>query len=355
MARMIYRRMVLASAAAAAIAVVGGGVLFPRPTPPFVDGAGKVLPGSVAEETYLQMREAKEYLLLRGRNGKAPVILFVHGGPGGSETPLMRLFDSPLEDQFVMAYWDQRGAGKSYSPLIPTHTMTIAQFLDDMDVVVDHLRKRLGKERVWVLGHSWGSALGMLYARRHPQKVAGYIGVGQIASNPKVEMHAYEFVLEEARKRQDRDALTQVAAIGPPPYVYDQLVIRDRLLDRYGGYFHIPLLKWEAGWRAFWTSEVTFQDVFRIGPALAFSQRTLWPAFARLDLTREAPSLDVPVTFILGRYDQRAWAPLAAAYLDQLRAPEKRLVWLENSAHNGPFEEPAAFQAAVAAAVTASR
>src|SRR4051794_1632533 len=146
------------------------------------------------------MPGAREYLLVRGRSIKAEAVLFLHGGPGGSETPLMRLYQAPLEDELVMAYWDQRGAGRSYAAGIPIETMIIAQFLRDMDQVVDHLRRRLGKERIWLLGHSWGSALGMLYLQANPGKIAGYIGTGQVASVPMDELHACEFVLEEAHR-----------------------------------------------------------------------------------------------------------------------------------------------------------
>jgi pimeloyl-ACP methyl ester carboxylesterase len=325
-----------------------------RPTPRFAGAGGAELGDSIAEETSLQMEAAREYLLVRGRNISAPAVLFLHGGPGGSETPLMRLFNPALEDHCVMAYWDQRGAGRSYQPDIPRRTMTIAQFLRDADVVVEHLRKRLNRDRIWLLAHSWGTALGMLYARQHPEKIAGYIGAGQLASIPEDELHAYEFVVGEARKRQDAGALEELARIGPPPYTFDRLVVRDRLLDRYGGYFHTPIDEWSVVLRAlFEVPETDIWDLYRVWRGMAMSQQALWPEFARLDLTRDVARLDVPVTFVLGRYDQRTWSPYAAAYLEKLEAPQKKLVWLENSAHNGPFEEPESFRRAVLAAIGA--
>ncbi|MGN6147379.1 MAG: alpha/beta fold hydrolase [Rhizomicrobium sp.] len=317
-----------------------------RPSPPF-ETNGVTLPGSIVEETYLPLKGAREYLLLRGRNRNAPVMLFLHGGPGGSETALMRLFHPQLEDHFVMAYWDQRGAGKSYSADIPASTMTIAQFLDDLDHVVDHLRARLGASKIWLLAHSWGTALGTLYAAAHSEKIAGYIGTGQVASNPMDEIHAYEFVLAEARKRNDADALEELKKIGPPPYDYDRLQVRDGLLQKFGGYFHRDFDRWSVVFRALGTPEADIRDLFRLWHGTAFSQRALWPEFARLDLTKSAPKLDVPVTFVLGRYDQRTYSPCAADYLAKMHAPEKNLVWLEDSAHNGPFEEPTKFREVV--------
>jgi pimeloyl-ACP methyl ester carboxylesterase len=339
--------------------LVGGGatmlVSCARPTPPFTDSSGKRLPDSIAEEVLLPMKGARQYLLVRGLNRAAPIALFLHGGPGGSETALMRLYNAPIENHLTMAYWDQRGAGRSYDPNIPPETMTIPQFVDDLDQVVDHLHTRLGQQRVWLIGHSWGSALGMLYAHRNGAKVAGYIGIGQVASNPQDEMHAYQFVLDEARRRGDRAALAKLGKIGPPPYTFDRLMVRDRLLDEYGGTFHRQPDKWRIVFEAlFDTPEAGIGDLFRLWQGMAFSQRALWPSFARLDLTEAVPALDVPVTFVLGRFDQRTWSPLAVVYLEALRAPSKRLIWLENSAHNGPFEEPGAFRAAVIDAIFAA-
>lgn len=334
------RRLFLLGAGASALSACA------RRSPPFTQ-AGAVLPDSLVEETYLPLKGAREYLLVRGRDRDAPVMLFLHGGPGGSETALMRLFHPQLEDHFVMAYWDQRGAGKSCCADIPPSTMTIAQFLDDLDRVVDHLRARLRKEKIWLLAHSWGTALGTLYAARHPEKVAGYIGSGQVASNPMDEMHAYKFVLTEARKRNDEDALEDLKKIGPPPYDYDRLVVRDRLLQKFGGYFRGDFDRWSVVFHALGTPEADIRDLFRLWRGTAFSQRALWPEFARLDLMERAAKIDVPVTFILGRYDQRTFSPYAADYLKKITAPKKTLIWLENSAHNGPFEEPAAFRDAV--------
>ncbi len=313
-------------------------------TPPFVDESGVPLVGSIAQEMYLTMPGAEEYVLIRGRDRKKPAVLFLHGGPGGSETALMRAVHPELEAAVVMVYWDQRGAGKSYRSTTPIDTMTITQFIEDMDHVVEYVRRHLGRERLFLLGHSWGATLGMLYAKQFPEKVAGYIGVGQ-PSGPEVEHHAYEFVVREAQSRGEERALAQLKEIGPPPYgEHDKAHVRDHWLHRFGGYTYAPIGLGSLVWRALWTPEAGVGDLFRAWSALHFSQTTLAKELARFDLTKAVPSIEVPVTFILGRHDERTWAPLAERYLEQLDAPGKRLLWLEHSAHNGPFEEPALFR-----------
>jgi proline iminopeptidase len=161
--------------------------------------------------------------------------------------------------------------------------------------------------------------------------------------------------LQEARSRNDQAALEKLRTIGPPPYTYDQLVVRDRLVDDYGGYFHVRPNKWRVVFRALTElPETDIRDLFRLWRSTVFSQRTLWPEFARLDLTQRVPAVERPVTFVLGRYDQRDWSVYAADYLAALSAPSKRLVWLENSAHYALFEEPEAFRASMIAAVKAA-
>ena len=173
---------------------------------------------SVAEEAYVDINGTRQWLLVRGRDARSPVLLILHGGPGSSETVLFRRFvGAALEDKAVVAYWDQRGAGRSYSRSIPPDTMTVGQFLADTDAVVDTLRQRFGRDRVALLGHSWGSALGALYAARHPDKLLAYLGTAQVASMPDGEATAYKAVLGEARHRGDATAVAELETIGPPP------------------------------------------------------------------------------------------------------------------------------------------
>lgn len=322
-----------------------------HPTPPFADRAGAPAANSIAEEQYLAIDGSRQYLLMRGRSRARPVVLFVHGGPGGSETALMRAFNAELEDDFVMAYWDQRGAGKSGAvENDPPGSLSVARYLADMDRVVDHLREHLGVDRVVLLGHSWGASLGMLYAQRFPRKVATFIGVGQ-PSSLDAERHAFDFVLQQAQVRGDQWVVDALGSVGDPPYRFDQTHLRDRMLHRYGGYTHASLSLPYIVWRALLTPEAGLGELLGAFPAIHRALRALESELSVLDLAQQVPAAEVPVTFILGRHDQRTWAPLAEAYLHRLRAPNKHLAWLEHSAHNGPFEEPERFRQHVIDAV----
>src|SRR5262245_48865364 len=118
--------------------------------------------------------------MIRGEELSNPPLICLHGGPGFSETWLLRYFNAALEKHFTVVYWDQRGAGKSFCPSIARSSMTVEQFIADLGELVDLVCARLGQSKVVIFGHSWGSALGVLYAARFPEKVSAYVGGAQI-------------------------------------------------------------------------------------------------------------------------------------------------------------------------------
>ncbi len=292
----------------------------------------------------------RQWLMLTGAPASGPLVLILHGGPGGSETVLFRHFNKGLEAGVRVAYWDQRGAGRSYDPKRPPSNMTVAQFVRDLEVVVAHLRERTGAPVV-LLGHSWGSALGLLYARERPRTVAGFIGVGQVADQAAQEVASYACALAEARRRRHRKAILQLEQIGPPPFDVAALMTKNRWVEAFGGYFAPGFNKMGAMASALFKGETSVGEVRRLIAANMFSLRALWPEVRTLDVTARVPEVEVPVAFLLGRQDRQVPSELAAAYVERLRAPAKTLTWFERSAHNPPFEQPAEFNAAVLEAV----
>ena len=172
-------------------------------TTPFRAPGGETLPGSIAEVNYLQLGGVDQWVMIRGENGSNPPLILLHGGPGFSEMRFFRHFNAPLEKSFTVVYWDQRGTGKSFDRKIPRSSMTVEQFISDLDELVEVVRKRGGKSKVAIFGHSWGSVLGPLYAARFPEKVAVYVGSGQIGDWAASESTSYAFVLAEARRLVD--------------------------------------------------------------------------------------------------------------------------------------------------------
>src|ERR1041385_5391682 len=162
-------------------------------TPPFRDARGEILPDSVAEVRYLKLGGLDQWVMIRGENVTNPPLILLHGGPGLSETAFFRHYNALLEKSFSVVYWDQRGAGRSFDRTIPRRSMTVERFIADLDELVDAVCKRLGKSKVTIFGHSWGSALGVLYAARFPGKVSAYAGSGQIGDWAAGESASYAY------------------------------------------------------------------------------------------------------------------------------------------------------------------
>jgi len=255
-----------------------------------------------------------------------------------------------LEDQFLVVYWEQRGAGRSYRSDIPRSSMTIDRMVQDLDELVDIVRSRFGKDRIVLLGHSWGTILGTLYASRHPRKISAYVGVAQIANFSEGERASLAWALHEAEARRDQRALEALRAIAPGPRSVDEELALGRWVERFGGARRGGLSTGKLIWTALRTDEAGLMDLVRFGKGNRFSLEALRPQYARVDLTR-MQCFEVPMIFMLGRYDWHVPAVLAAEYFRSVEAPSKRLVWFDGSAHDPPFEEPDAFVRAMLAYV----
>jgi pimeloyl-ACP methyl ester carboxylesterase len=309
-------------------------------------------PVPIRHSEYLAVDGAKLFVLIRGTDRRAPVLLWLHGGPGGAERPLFRHFNGDLENHFVVAYWDQRGAGRSFDPRADRRRLTVSRHLADVDAVVDHLRRTLGHDKIVLIGHSWGSMLGLFYAQHHPEKVSAFIGVAQVVSWLRTQQAEYDFVAAEAAGRKDEAILTRLREMGPPPYAtFDQQAAMEDLVDQYGGVFHKKRCHTCVAIRAMITGLVTPWELISVHRGIHASLEVMTPELLSLNLERAVPSVDVPVFFFLGRHDRNADSTIAAGYFEALRASRKQLIWFKNSAHNPPFEEPERFNGTVVSAL----
>ncbi len=285
----------------------------------------------------------EQSIVIRGRDANAPILIWLHGGPGLDETGMWRHFNATLENHFVVVYWTQRGTGRSYAAAIPPTSMRISQFVSDLDELVAYLTTRFHQRKVVLVGHSWGSTIGVAYTQAHPDKVAAYVGTGQVVSGAEGERRTYRFTVEEAKRRNNGSAIKELVTIGPPPYPVDALLTQRKWLNEFGGAWHKPTSMPYLLWTSFQASEVTWLDGVYFQRGQDFSLGALYHETERVNWLRSAPNFQMPVFFLLGRYDRNADADLARTYFMRLRAPEKRLFIFESSAHSPPFEQPAAF------------
>ena len=193
----------------------------PGKTAPMIDESGKPKPGSVAQLEQVTLGGMPQWVLMRGEDNRKPVLLVLHGGPGTAEMLMMREYLFELEKHFVVVNWDQLGAGKSYSADIPPHLLSVDQFVASTIELATWLRQRFKQDKIYLMGHSWGSILGIKAIKKRPELFAAYIGVGQFVNFVEGERASYEYALRTSKERHIAEAVQELEAIGPPPYADD--------------------------------------------------------------------------------------------------------------------------------------
>jgi pimeloyl-ACP methyl ester carboxylesterase len=290
-----------------------------------------------------------QWVLERSEDISNPMLLFLHGGPGTSQLGLNRRALRDLEQYFTVVNWDQRGAGKSYAAIRDAGAMTITQFVEDTRELTRHLLRKFGQERLVLVGHSWGSAIGALTVATSPELFSCYVGIGQIADMGEGEARSYSWVLDQAHRRHDRRAVRALERIGPPPYSGNwqrKTMTERRYVARFGGEVRAR----RHGATGVLLRSVVFSSVYTARDRVNYvrgvlgSMRALWPQLLDVDLFEQVPELAVPVFFMEGRHDWEVPSTLAARYFDVLRAPSKQLVWFEHSAHLPQVEERSRFE-----------
>jgi pimeloyl-ACP methyl ester carboxylesterase len=336
-------------AMATILSLAGLLLLWSHGTPrPFRDAAGTPLAGSISEKTWADINGVRQGMVIRGRSEHNPVLLWVHGGPGMPDYPLTEQYPTNLEDVFTVVWWDQRGAALSYDPTIPPGTMTIEQFISDTLAVTDYLRQRFHQDKIYLLGHSWGSLIAIQAAARSPERYHAYLGMAQMVHQVESEKLAYDFMLAEYRRRGDTEMVRDLEAApvnlttGTPT---SYLKLRDKAMHRLGvGTTHdmksvitgIFLTSWRF-------SGYTVREKVDLWRGRAFSRSFgLWDRLIWIDLRTTVPKLQVPVYFLEGAYDYTCVTALARDYFRSLDAPMKGFYVFGNSAHSPLLEEPEA-------------
>ena len=182
-----------------------------------------------------------------------------------------------------------------------------------------------------------------MYAARHPDKVAVYVGVGQVADMREGERLSYEFAVREADRRGHHGGTKALKEIGAPPHTVDEMLTSRKWVQRFGGAFHGDLSTGKLIWAALRTDEANLIDLIKFGQGNRFSLEHLWGEFRAVDLDDTLIRFETPIVFMLGRHDWQVPSVLAARYFERIDGPFKRLIWFEQSAHNPPFEEPERF------------
>jgi pimeloyl-ACP methyl ester carboxylesterase len=317
---------------------------YPGKPQPFVDENGSLLAGSISEKVFVNINGVEQGMFIKSKDATHPVLLYLHGGM--PEYFLTRRYPTGLEDYFTVVWWEQRGSGISYSADIPPETMTLEQMISDTLEVTNYLRHRFGKEKIYLMGHSGGTLIGIQAAARAPELYYAYIGVAQMSNQLNSEKLAYEYMLQQFEEngntkmvRKFEEAPVTMADGTPDAY----LALRDGAMHSLGiGTTHdmnsvitgifLPSLT---------SKEYTLVEKFNMWSSKSRSGVSpLWDDMLATDLSKEVTELSIPVYFFEGIYDYTCSYTLAKEYFDQLKAPIKGFYTFEQSAHSPLFEEP---------------
>jgi pimeloyl-ACP methyl ester carboxylesterase len=315
---------------------------------PYVDEGGRPLPGSVSEKVFVDVGGVRQGMFVKGKDATNPVLLYLHGGL--PDYFLTESYPTGFEDLFTVCWWEQRGSGISYSADIPPETMTLEQMVADTLAVTNYLRNRFGKEKIYLMGHSGGTFIGIQAVAREPELYNAYVGIAQMAHQLESERLAYEYMLRQFQERGDRRMVRKLEAApvtmaGGTPRAY--VALRDTAMHSLGfgtmrdmnsvvtGVF-LPSLK---------SRDYTLAEKVNMWRGKARSGvSALWSTMLATDLGDQVPELAIPAYFLHGIYDYTCSYTVARAYFEKLKAPTKGFYTFEQSAHSPMFEEPARVQ-----------
>jgi pimeloyl-ACP methyl ester carboxylesterase len=317
-------------------------IFSPGKPKPYLDKTGKPLSGSISEKTFISIGGIKQGMFIQSKDSTHPVLLYLHGGM--PDYFLTQKYPTGLEDHFTVVWWEQRGSGISYQADIPPETMTLDQLIKDTIELTNYLRQRFGQDKIYLMGHSGGTFLGIQAAARAPDLYHAYIGVAQISDQLQSEKLAYQYMLTHYREQGNLKMVRKLESAPvitgtPLPY----LKLRDQAMHELGiGTTHdirsvitgifLPSLTFR---------EYTLTEKISLWRGKSKSGvASLWDEILSTNLMEKLPEIDIPVYFFSGIYDYTVSYTLSKEYLEKIRAPLKGFYTFENSAHSPLFEEP---------------
>ncbi len=316
-------------------------------TPAILGADGKPLPGSIASLEKVKLGGVDQWLIIRGHDVNKPVLLFLSGGPGASEAARVLRFNRELEKHFVVVIWEQRGCGKSYPSINPKSGLTVDQYVADLIELTDMLRARFDEQKIYLVGHSWGTIIGLLAAQQRPDLFHAYIGTAQMVDVLETDQMIYDLMLEHARQTGDMAFAQTLEKQGPPPYLGQNPIqpyatlfgreyqafevphIKDETYRREGDAILLMLKQPEYGWLD--------RIYYLLGLMNTFN--VVYPQLQEMDFRVDAARLDLPVYIVLGRHDMNNPSPLPEEYFHLLEAPKKELIFFEDSGHGMLWQE----------------
>ncbi len=295
----------------------------------------------------LNINNSKQWILQRGENQEKPVLLFVHGGPGSPLMYFSRAFDGVFTKDFIVVHWDQRGSGKSFNPAESVNNYHFQQYVDDGLAVVEYLISKFQRDKIILLGHSWGTMVAFNMVAQKPNYFESLVTVGTVSKMLEMEVYRYNEVRHRIEKSKNKDAIEQLLKLGPPPFLnFESLMAFGDLLIKFVGFngtFHTFTLE-QLDEAATKNKEYSEEEMSTAMDSFKMVFNKLAKYLYEYDALSIVPTVNIPVHFIQGKYDFNTPTHLARKYYEGIKANSGKC-WIEfdQSAHFPFYEEPQKF------------
>lgn len=292
----------------------------------------------IDEQSKIDLNGVPQFVSIRAEKEAAPLLVYLHGGPGDAALPLVMKYNKMLEQKFTVVVWEQRGAGKSYYKF--DGPVSIDVFLDDLHTLVDHLLSRFHQSSLYLVGHSWGSILGLRFVQAYPELVRTYIGCGQVVNMKKSSKIAYEYALEHADKKSLERLRGIDCSYRADNWLNDLLFVTRQVVKHKGSLYGrtnyndlvLPFL---------FSRYYTLPDLIRRQKGSLQAIQYLWQEVMQTDFEAQT-KYGAPIILVEGRYDHHVSSVLAKEYFDRIET-EKQFYWFEQSCHFSQWSESERF------------
>jgi pimeloyl-ACP methyl ester carboxylesterase len=287
-------------------------------------GASSLAQISINREEIISIGGIKQYITLQGSDQSLPLLLFLHGGPGGSVMDYSHRFTDELQKHFIVVQWDQRETGRTKELNASPVPLSLSVFQNDTRELIDFLLGRFQRQKLYLAGHSWGTALGFYVAENYPGRLYAYLSIGPMIDQLESERIGLDLMKEKALKEGNKQAFTELSSVHIPFQNGEQLYYHRKWALNYSASRKKLSRNYVDEWAGTWLA--VFNEA------------------SKVNLMESLPSVQCPLYFFTGRHDIQTSASITERYYTHVTAPKKALFWFERSGHGVPTSEPGRLQ-----------
>lgn len=295
---------------------------------------------SVLEQ--VEVNGSKHEIMIRGKDKENPVIIVVHGGPGNPEIPDVTKYQDLLEKDFTVVHYDQRASGKSYHFFEDYSNLSSDLLVEDLLKMTDYISKRLGKAKVILVGHSFGTHIAPQAAYKAPEKYEANIGIGQMGNTIESEIDGLHYTIEMAQKAGNTEDVLYLQGLTEKIKDGEMFTPRN-YAAKYGGYSRLNEKLGDDNISVLFSSEYNLLDVIRYNRGIGYSQKILLKDIFENPISTIVTKLEIPTYFVMGKYNYMTSSNAAKNYFDKIEAIQKEFISFDQSAHFPQFEEKEKF------------